>query len=85
MDITPPKFPKTEQALKAYGDTIYVQARALGFKYTTLRDWLINGEVPRNLIRLACKRDVLLAFADDVADQPELCPDNRIDTGRVPV
>lgn len=82
MENPPPKFPKTEQALKVYGDNIYAQARALGFKYTTLRGWLIDGDVPTNLIRLACKRDVLLAFADDVAAQPSLCPDAQptIDT-----
>jgi hypothetical protein len=76
MESPTPKFPKTEEALKAYGENIYAQAKALGFPYTTLRDWILFGKVPQTLVRLACKQDIYTAFGEDVAAQSSvLCTD----------
>lgn len=80
---TPIKFPKTEEALKAYGDNLYAQARGIGIHYNTLREWLISGNLPSNLIQLACKQDIYRALGEDIADQADLlCPP---DEGHDPV
>jgi hypothetical protein len=74
-DPKPSPFPQFAKALEAYGATPFAQARNIGIKHTTLRDWL-NGKVPKNYIALSCHRDLVLALADDVAANPALCPDH---------
>lgn len=80
MENPDPKFPRTAKAFQAYGPSIYAQARNTGISYTTLRDWLIYGKAPANMVKLACLREPFLAFLDDVeARRDELCPDKPTD------
>lgn len=72
MNPPTPKFPKTEEVLKAYGDSLLAQSKALGFPYMTLREWLVLGNLPGTLIRLACWQDVYRALGEDIADQREI-------------
>lgn len=71
MEKSTPKFPRTEEALKAYGENMRAQAKALGFPYTTLREWILFGKIPQTLVRLAANPDVYRAFGEDVAAQTE--------------
>lgn len=75
MTTPNPKFPRFEQALAVYGDNPFAQAKAIGIPYTTLRDFL-SGQIPRSLIRLACRPDLYHAIGEDIAAQREtLCQD----------
>ena len=72
METPTTKFPKTEEALKAYGDNMRAQAKALGFPYTTLREWILFGRIPQTFVRLACNQDIYRAFGEDVANQASM-------------
>jgi hypothetical protein len=62
------RFPRTAQALQAYGSNLYAQAQKTGIPYTTLRDWFLYGRMP-NPLRLARFANLLAAFTEDVAAQ----------------
>jgi uncharacterized protein YbjT (DUF2867 family) len=63
-----PKFPRTAEALTAYGSNLYAQAQKTGIPYTTLREWFFYGRTP-SIEKLARFPDLLSALAEDVAAQ----------------
>lgn len=60
------KFPRTLQALSAYGPNLSAQAQKTGIPYTTLREWILYGGTP-NVEKISHLPDVLMAFSEDIA------------------